>query len=105
MNYLVIHVDLEQIEQFDGEAIVAELEQTGAQVELEEGPAEEAYVDIFCSSKGKILPVWQHVQKLLIADPAFSAASIVCCTGEHGWDDYYLLHGAGEDEPLDVLEG
>ncbi len=104
MNYLVLHVDLEQMEHFDGDAIVAELEQTGAQVELEAGPPEEAYVDIFCSSKRELLPVWQRVQKLLTDDPALAAAAVVCCTGEHGWDDYYLLHGAGEDEPLDVLE-
>ncbi|MCG6154288.1 hypothetical protein [Rubinisphaera margarita] len=104
MNYLVIHVDLEQIEHFDGDAIVADLEQTGVDVELEEGPPDEAYVDIFCTSRRKLLPVWQHVQKLLAANAALADASIVCCTGENGWDDYYLLHGAGEDETVDVLE-
>jgi hypothetical protein len=42
----------------------------------------------------------------LAEQPALQNATIVCCTGVHGWDDYLLLHSAyvSEGESFDVLK-
>ena len=35
--------------------------------------------------------------------PGLAAAAIIVCEGEHGWDDYLLLHHFDPAEPLDTM--
>ena len=47
--------------------------------------------------------LWAEVREQLRADAGLAASAIVCCEGEHGWDDYLLLHHFDPSEPLDEL--
>jgi hypothetical protein len=48
-------------------------------------------------------PLWQAARELVRADPALAGCAIACCEGEHGWDDYRLLHHFDPAEPLDEV--
>lgn len=47
--------------------------------------------------------VWAGVKEVLRTDAALARSGIVCCQGDHGWDDYLLLHHFDPAEPLDEL--
>lgn len=49
-------------------------------------------------------PLWLELRELLRQDAKLAECTIVCCHGEHGWDDYLLLHHFDSSEPLDRLE-
>jgi hypothetical protein len=104
-NCVTIQVHPSRLDQFNAEAVYEFLKQSDADVQLDEAPPDEDYINFNCWTDGQVLPIWQHVQRLLSEMPALQAATTVCCTGRHGWDDYLLLHGASEGETLDVLEG
>ncbi len=55
------------------------------------------YTDDVCS-------IWPAVAVALKAEPSLASATIVCCEGENGWDDYLLLHHFDETETLNVLK-
>ncbi len=45
--------------------------------------------------------LWMAIRDELASAPSLARAAIVCCEGEHGWDDYLLLHHYDPAEPLD----
>jgi hypothetical protein len=47
--------------------------------------------------------LWPSVRQELQSMAGLAAAAIVVCEGEHGWDDYLLLHHFDASEPLDEL--
>jgi len=47
--------------------------------------------------------LWSAVEGQILTDQGLAGFSIVCCTGENGWDDYLLLHHYDPSEPLDEL--
>jgi hypothetical protein len=104
-NCVSLQIHPDQLAGFDKKVVCNFLQETGADVQVEDGRPEEDYINFNCWTEGSVLPVWKRIQQLFAAQPAIQNRSIVCCTGEHGWDDYLLLHGASEGETLDVLEG
>lgn len=67
-----------------------------------EGGFDEGYVNVSFTTDGSVLSIWQDVQRFLNENSDVRA--VVVCTGQKGWHDYLLLHGAKEGETLDVLE-
>jgi hypothetical protein len=50
------------------------------------------------------LPVlWECVRDVVHAVPGLARAAIIVCEGEHGWDDYLLLHHFNPKETVDTL--
>jgi hypothetical protein len=45
--------------------------------------------------------LWAAVREVVRADADLSQCVIACCEGEHGWDDYRLLHHFDPSQPLD----
>jgi hypothetical protein len=88
---------------FDKQRICACLKETGADVQVQEGAPKDDYINFNCWTAGKVSPIWQCIQRLFAEQADLRTATIVCCTGNCGWDDYRLLHGAVEGEQLDVL--
>ncbi len=103
-NCVAIQIHPSKLLQFDQLGIRDFLKKTGADVQVDEGGPGDDYVNFTCWTDGSVLPIWQHVQRLLTEQPALQMATLVCCTGKYGWEDYLLLHGASEGETLDVLE-
>lgn len=50
-----------------------------------------------------LLRLWEVVHEVILLVPGLSQAVICCCEGQHGWDDYLLLHHYDLMEPLDEL--
>ena len=83
---------------------VARLEQigraTGAEVRTTAGFDEGRYVNLdFAPLDAAAL--WNAIRMELESVPALARIAIVCCHGEHGWDDYSLLHHYDPAESLD----
>src|SRR5258707_12313391 len=102
-NCLTMAVNLERIATFDKSEVLVCLKETVAEIQGQEGSAEEAYIHFSCLTDGEIPPIWRHLQQFLAGRPAIRAAVCVCCTGKNAWDDYLLLHGAAEGEKPDIL--
>ena len=47
--------------------------------------------------------IWEVAQKLLSENTTLAETVITVCQGQHGWDDYLLLHHFDENEPVDSL--
>ena len=47
--------------------------------------------------------LWPQVRGLVGSDPAVAECAIVVCQGDHGRDDYLLLHHFDPTQPLDTL--
>jgi hypothetical protein len=103
-NCLHIQIQLDRLVDFDEECVFAFLKRTNADVKVQKGRPKEAYINFSCWTEGPVLSIWRQVQRLLAEHPVIQNAAIVCCTAEHGWDDYLLLHHYLAEEPLDVLE-
>jgi hypothetical protein len=76
--------------------------------EVKEGDDEGPYVN-FTFAAHDAARLWTRIKDDLLQHPDFggdlSHASIVICEGEHGWDDYLLLHHFDPKYPLDDAEG
>lgn len=66
----------------------------------------EGYVNLMFSTR-EPAALWSVLWRRLYHDPAFGVAlrdcSMVVCEGEHGWDDYRLLHHFDPEQSLDTL--
>ncbi len=71
-------------------------------IEVTSGDDSGRYVNFNCWTRDDLKAVWNHLRQLL-EDKEIADRSIVTCTGEHGWDDFLLLH-TFTDETIDVLE-
>ena len=73
---------------------------------VEQGDDDGPYVNITYTPRD-LAGFWAHLRAEMDRDPIVCAAltrgSIIVCEGEHGWDDYLLLHHFDPDEPLDQL--
>ena len=51
--------------------------------------------------------LWQRIRASVLAEAVvgheIATASIIVCEGEHGWDDYLLLHHYDPELPTDEL--
>lgn len=76
--------------------------QCDARSRVTEGVDACRYVNLdFCTTD--LVALWAAVRVEVQTVRGLSAAAIVCCQGEFGWDDYLLLHHFDPAEPLDEL--
>ena len=47
--------------------------------------------------------LWMLIREELRNVTGLAEAAIIVCEGEHGWDDYLLLHNIDPNAPLDKL--
>ena len=47
--------------------------------------------------------LWAGLRVVIASEPAIAGSAIVCCEGDHGWDDYLLLHHFDPSETVDKL--
>jgi hypothetical protein len=104
-----IHVQLQPALSTDLDVPVAVSRLTGvaervkALVRVSEGFDNSPYTNVdFMTLDPREL--WLRLQVELRTVPGMTMASIICCQGEHGWDDYLLLHHFDPSQPLDKLE-
>jgi hypothetical protein len=72
------------------------------QVSVGEGHDATRYVNVNLRP-ADVAGLWAVVREQLQADAALAGATIVVCQGEHGWDDYLLLHHFDPSQVLDDL--
>ena len=71
-------------------------------VEVEHGDDDGPYINVNIYDVD-IPALWSAIGDAIQADPALASATIVCCEGDNGWDDYLLLHHFDKTESLDAL--
>src|SRR5262249_20408829 len=80
----------------------ARLRGLAASVRVTEGEDDGRYVNVDFKTDD-LAGLWASVRRELRSVPGLAAAAIVVCEGDHGWDDYQLLHNFNPAEPLDEL--
>jgi hypothetical protein len=101
MKRLHIQIQPARTPGLDADAAVARLT-TLAEAVVTRGEEAGPYINV-SFRPADVGALWSAVQDQVRADPALAASSIVCCEGEHGWDDYRLLHHFDPSEPLDEV--
>ena len=71
-------------------------------LQVTEGQEEGRYINLIMEAANP-RQTWEAISNELRLDTGFANAAIVCCQGDHGWDDYLLLHHFDRTEPLDEL--
>jgi hypothetical protein len=74
----------------------------GGRVILKEGSGRNRYVNLGFEVD-EPADHWPSILQVLQSEPGLAAATIVCCEGTNGWDDYLLLHHFDPSESLDLL--
>lgn len=96
-----LHVQLQPARspELDVNRVVAQL-QTVAPAGVTTGQDSVPYinVDFVTANVGAL---WSALRGVIRADTATARCVIACCEGEHGWDDYLLLHHFDPTQPLD----
>lgn len=75
----------------DVEAVVARLHSLAVPSMVERGEDVGPYINVSYAT-ADLPALWAAVWKQVRSDEALAQCAIVCCQGEHGWDDYQLLH-------------
>ena len=52
----------------------------------------------------ELLKLWELVKDELRLVSGLAESTIVVCQGQHGWDDYLLLHHFDPTQPLDLVK-
>jgi hypothetical protein len=103
---LCIHIDPERSSVLDVSATTTRLLQIGAQhgarCRIEEGNDQGPYFNVHILTN-ELVALWTDLQLELQTINGFAQSSVIVCEGEHGWDDYLLLHSPDPTEPLDTL--
>jgi hypothetical protein len=107
MKALHIHLQPERSPELDVTAAITLLrlvgELAGTRAQVTEGVDGERYINLDFAPEDTA-GLWASVREELRNVPGLADAAIVCCEGEHGWDDYLLLHHFDKTEPLDELD-
>jgi hypothetical protein len=81
---------------------IARLARLADDVRVTEGEDERRYVSV--DFKTTDLPgLWSAIRAVVQSLSGLAGAAIIVCEGEHGWDDYLLLHHFDPSEKLDEL--
>lgn len=73
-------------------------------VNVDRGFDDGPYINInIYADSAEIAAIWSSVSSVVFSSSSLASATIVCCEGENGWDDYTLLHHYDKSEPLDTL--
>ena len=71
-------------------------------VDVERGDDDVPYINVNIYTD-EMVSLWSAVCFEIESKPSLASATIVCCEGENGWDDYFLLHHFDGDEAVDTL--
>ncbi|MBC8217705.1 MAG: hypothetical protein H8E73_04515 [Planctomycetes bacterium] len=75
-------------------------------VDVDEGFDDGGYINTNCMTSD-LGALWSQIRSRFYeggdSSPGLPKASIVVCEGEHGWDDYLLLHHLDDTEELDTI--
>ncbi len=108
MRCLSLQIQPDRIPQLNVAAVVKELTELTAEpnhsanVDVQEGNDEGRCINVTWSTRN-YTTLWNTLQNKLEQDHQLSQCSIVCCEGQHGWDDYLLLHHYDSTQQLDEL--
>lgn len=102
MKALNIQLQTDRLSVIDAAPAVARLRALADGSHVSEGEDDGRYINV-SFEVDDIAVLWAAVQKQLQADTALAAATIVVCQGQHGWDDYLLLHHFDPSEPLETI--
>ncbi len=84
------------------EAVLAVLTDAGLMAEIVEGEDEGRFINLNVNTDDVKL-TWQQIKKPLLQIPYIQTACIIVCEGNHGWNDFLLLHHYDPAEVLDEL--
>ena len=73
-----------------------------AAFDVQRGEDEGPYININIDTED-VAALWEAIGELVSSDPLWASATIACCEGDNGWDDYFLLYHFDETEELDTL--
>jgi hypothetical protein len=102
MKRLHIQIQATRSPSLDVAKAVVRLSQLATGVRVSEGVDNGPYLNVDFKADD-LSGLWASVREELRAVPGLAGAAIVICQGEHGWDDYLLLHHFNPSEPLDQL--
>ena len=74
-----------------------------ASVVVQRGDDDGPYININIDTADVAL-LWSSMSFAITSDPSLASATIVCCEGDNGWDDYLLLHHFDKTENIDTLD-
>ncbi|MFT3879361.1 MAG: hypothetical protein QM703_06850 [Gemmatales bacterium] len=101
-----IQIQPERSPFMDVETVVAGIRELSnsytTSLHVTEGQEEARYINLIMEAAHP-RQIWEAISNELSIDAGFANAAIVCCQGNHGWDDYLLLHHFDRTEPLDEL--
>ena len=86
----------------DIRAIVASFSALDGSAQVSDGKDNGRCININFTPADPML-LWRVIRERLGADRGLASAAIVVCEGQHGWDDYLLLHHYERTLTLDEL--
>ena len=103
MKQLSVQVDLTLAPGLELQTAIAELKQLSKITFVSELANNEVCFDITYQTND--LPaLWSRIREEFDEHPELAKASIVVCEGQHGWEDYLLLHHRDPAEPRDDID-
>ena len=107
MKVLNICLDLEIDSTLNGQSLADFLSGCASEIVVNCGNRtcpEENWIHVNCTTDN-IRSVMGRVYEYFEDHPEFKRASIVCCQGDLGWDDYLLLfhYDKGQQGEIDIL--
>jgi hypothetical protein len=110
MKCLCVNFQPNRVPELDPAQVLFALRALGAgwaeKLHVEQGDEEGPYAQVTYTVRN-LAGFWAHLQAEMTRNATISAAitrgSIVVCEGDHGWDDYLLLHHFNPTEPLDTI--
>jgi hypothetical protein len=81
---------------------VAELRSLADGVRVTAGEEDGPYVKLDFKT-ANLSKLWESVREVVHSVPGLTGAAIIVCEGDHGWDDYRLLHHFNPQEVVDEL--
>lgn len=103
MKWLSVQVQPDRMPGSAASAAITRLSKLVPDTEVRAGKDGGRYVNINMPAADP-RSIWSAIHRLLQEDEPLAGAVIVVCQGEHGWDDYLLLHHFDAMEALDELE-
>ena len=81
---------------------VANAHDANSVVDVQHGDDNGAYTNINIYSDDAA-SLWIAISGTITNNQCWASATIVCCEGDNGWEDYYLLHHFDETQQIDTL--
>ncbi len=102
MKYLNIQIQPERNSRVDESAVIGLLKNNDYIPNIKKGNDSGEYINISVKTDD-LMSLWAIIKKYLKNNEYLPQTSIVTCEGNHGWDDYLLLHHYDTKEKTDIL--